>query len=957
MATDTLEIFGTEYTGVTGVKATDSSNQIKTYIRPQGTKSISANGTGIDVTNYASVDVSVGSPSPTLQSKTKSYTPTETQQTETVSADNGYDGLDEVEITVGAISSTYVGSGIDRRDDSDLVGYYSGSDYTFETPAGYYQYNAYYNLAGGTEGTPTATKSAVNNHALIVTPSVTNTAGYISGGTHTGTAVSVSASELVSGTKSISTNGTGIDVTNYASVNVSVDDSTFIVTLSWDDDYFDEGEGAWVPDKTYTEIQTAYNAGRSIVVNAQNAEDSSADGVFNNSEGYLFYSVRWLASVAGGDGQIECFYQMTSDGVSETNRWEYIETPYDNINITQAGETDVTNYATATVPSGTAGTPTATKGTVSNHSVSVTPSVTNTTGYITGSTKTGTAVTVSASELVSGTYSVTSSGTKDVTNYASASVPALTLPTAASTVSSGTNKATISRSTSNQYINIPTGFNNTAQYYTVSAVADGTAGNPTATKGTVSNNSISVTPTVTNTTGYITGGTKTGTAVTISASELVSGSQTVTTNDTYDVTNLAELVVNVSGGGIGTMTIDTKTTTLSASASSISFTGLSGNPLSFVVTSSADLTTGGTKAAAVAYDGTSLHGMDVTTQAEADTGFTKSYSSGTLTITATSATFEANEYKLVYAYGGLSSDIHTADVQVGSGATSITFSGLSGRPLYFSCVFKSSFSTSSGYQRVIAVASDDGGAHVHGLEMDSSAHYSTAHWTSSYNNGSLTITSNGTNQGGYFHQPGYYQLTYAVDPNALTFQNKTGVGASTSSQTIYADSGYDALESVQINPVSQTNLVAGNIKSGTTISISNGSTNLWSVTGTYTGGGGSASVATTTWSNSSTSTVSHQFTGLLGTPIAAFLRCTSQLTRSSSNTYYYIADIVWDGTDARGNYHLRSNGSYNNVASDATAKYNVTVGTNSITFSSTASSRSSAPGSFYNGTYELTYIY
>lgn len=84
---------------------------------------------------------------------------------------------------------------------------------------------------------------------------------------------------------------------------------------------------------------------------------------------------------------------------------------------------------------------------------------------------------------------------------------------------------------------------------TVNAMPSGTTGTPTATKGTVINHAIRVTPSVTNTTGYITGGTKTGTAVTVSASELVSGSVTKTANGTYDVTNLAQLVVNVSGGG------------------------------------------------------------------------------------------------------------------------------------------------------------------------------------------------------------------------------------------------------------------------------------------------------------------------------------------------------------------------------------------------------------------------
>lgn len=128
--------------------------------------------------------------------------------------------------------------------------------------------------------------------------------------------------------------------------------------------------------------------------------------------------------------------------------------------------------ASKTVASGTEGTPTATKGTVSNHSVSVTPSVTNTAGYIAGGTHTGTAVTVSASELVSGTYAVNSSGTKDVTNYASASVPAgtVTAPSTISgtsaTVSTGTNTLTLTKSVSV-----------TPNVTTAGYVSAGTAGN------------------------------------------------------------------------------------------------------------------------------------------------------------------------------------------------------------------------------------------------------------------------------------------------------------------------------------------------------------------------------------------------------------------------------------------------------------------------------------------------
>lgn len=516
-------------------------------------------------------------------------------------------------------------------------------------------------------------------------------------------------------------------------------------------------------------------------------------------------------------------------------------TPTGNIDITQAGTTDVTNYATATVPSAD-------------------PWLEITTAFSgSGNSRTWTATPKVLVDVAEG----------DTAGFmADGYEKSGTDPLRFNAVPSNT---TITPSTSSQTIG---GTNYMMEgAVTVAAMPSGTAGTPTATKGAVSNHLVSVTPSVTNTEGYISGGTINGTAVTVSASELVSGSQTVTENGTVDVTNFAEVVVDVSGGGSSGVSIGTATRTLSASASSIQFTGLSGNPTSFIITSSGDVATNTNGVTAVAYDGTNLNGQTMTTQVEADTGFTKSYSGGTLTVTASTASFVANTYKLVYTYGGSSSDIHTADVQVGSGATSITFP-VSGRPQYWSCVFKSDFSTSSGYQRVIAVAND--GSSTYGLAMDSSAHASTA-WTATYSGGNLTITSQGTNNGGYFHQPGYYQLTYSVDDSAPTYQTKT-VRPTTSQQTVTADSGYDALEEVTVTAVSQTNLTADNIKSGTTVTISNGQSNLWSVTGTYSGGGGSSKNVQVLQSTSRVNSTS-------------LAKALGDLTVSKTGTY----DIYWSG--------------------------------------------------------------
>ena len=117
-------------------------------------------------------------------------------------------------------------------------------------------------------------------------------------------------------------------------------------------------------------------------------------------------------------------------------------------------------------------------------------------------------------------------------------MPAMTLPTsaAASAISGYSSKATIGRSTSDQYINIPTGYNDTEAYYKVSAVPNGSVTAPSTISGssaTVStgtntltlNKTVSVTPSV-STAGYVSSGTAGNSSVSLTASVTTKGATT-----------------------------------------------------------------------------------------------------------------------------------------------------------------------------------------------------------------------------------------------------------------------------------------------------------------------------------------------------------------------------------------------------------------------------------------------
>ena len=200
------------------------------------------------------------------------------------------------------------------------------------------------------------------------------------------------------------------------------------------------------------------------------------------------------------------------------------------------------------------------------------------------------------------------------------------------------------------------------------------------------------------------------------------------------------------------------------------------------------------------------------------------------------------------------------------------------------------------------------------MEMGSGAE-ATTNWSYTYNNGSLTISSQSTSAGGYFHQPGYYQLTYGVggeisievEPLTVT-QNGT-----------YAESG-KAYSPVVVN---------------------------------VSGGGGNVQFdsKTATASNYPTSL---EFSSLKGEPKMFAVRLNAQVSSSGNTTYYYIVDMVYTGSAIHGNcFRIGSTRRVDNI----TSGYSWSYANGTLTLTSSAGSRSASPGAFYNGSYELIYCY
>lgn len=401
---DNLTVFGTDYTGVTGIKAKGTGNGTLTYIRPTGTKSISENGTGIDVAAYSLVDVSVaggGGDSYTLTTVVpqQTFTPVTNQN-------NAYQA--ELTYSSGLVSGepyiiTYDGEeyvcdcsdplwGTDQMMGTIAAMWGDRGDGVFPFAVDYSggaMYVASFDLNQHT--IKIEHLEFVDGPLNLIAKSIT------SNGTYT------ASSDNADGYSSVTVNVPSGGGTYQAKTNISPTTSSQTIT----------------PD-------SGYDALSSVQINAMPTgtagTPSATKGTVSN------HSVSVTPSVTNGAGYIE---GGTKTGTAVTVSAS--ELVSGTVTISGSGTTDVTNYASASVAAGGA-TASATKGSVSNHSVSVTPSVTRTAGYVTAGSSNGTAVTVSASELVSGSETKTENGTYDVTNLASVTVaiPIVTYHTSSS---------------------------------------------------------------------------------------------------------------------------------------------------------------------------------------------------------------------------------------------------------------------------------------------------------------------------------------------------------------------------------------------------------------------------------------------------------------------------------------------------------------------------------------------
>lgn len=457
---DSLTIFGADYTNVTGIKATGTGNGTLTYIRPTGTKSITENGTGIDVASYASVDVAVeGGPDwPVFTSNDEATTITcdktyaecraliqdgvtgAVLNTPSLSAPLTAMRVEDGEVTTTVLRYVFIFNGIPQTQ----VNYANDGTITIQQGV-----DTVTTLTVTTNGTYTPSNYEVWNEVTVNVPSSTPTL-------QSKTATPAESQQTVSpdsGYDGLSQVTVDAIPSTYVGSGITQRTSSDLTLVSGRDGRSVKAPAGYYAANGLYNLENGFATVSDVSVTANPSISIGSSGLVTATasasqevgaevtQGYID-AAGWDAGTVtvSGSSTLQLDTQAATTITPSTSQQTAVEAgkyttgavtvaaipsqyivPSGTKAITGAGTTDVTNYASASVASGGA-TASATKGSVSNHSVTVTPSVTRTAGWVGAGTSNGTAVTVSASELVSGSQTITDNGTVNVTNLASVTV-------------------------------------------------------------------------------------------------------------------------------------------------------------------------------------------------------------------------------------------------------------------------------------------------------------------------------------------------------------------------------------------------------------------------------------------------------------------------------------------------------------------------------------------------------